>query len=184
MDYTPQQRNASLTPWITMEPIKQENWPSNITKLSNYNMHAPHMSSSSLLRLCTANDITKDHVCQGLLGIIFNLTQGWQLGDGYDHSSVLTTIHSRKSVSITPSNHFLVKVMLHDLDRNLVLKSFKMTKSLNFVYILPKQCRCPFNLTNFFTKIYQNHKIRKNSWKFVYILHKQCRCSFNLTKYF
>ena len=141
MDYTPQQRNASLTPWITMEPIKQENWPSNITKLSNYNMHAPHMSSSSLLRLCTANDITKDHVCQGLLGIIFNLTQGWQLGDGYDHSSVLTTIHSRKSVSITPSNHFLVKVIyyrvsLHDLDRNNKMTRYGKNRESLFTFWL------------------------------------------------
>ena len=33
MDYTTK-RNASLTPWITMGPIKQENWPSNIKQLA------------------------------------------------------------------------------------------------------------------------------------------------------
>ena len=41
------------------------------------------------------------------------------------------------------------------LDINLT-KSQKKKKSWKFVYILAKQCKCPFNLTIFFDKKYQN----------------------------
>ena len=73
MDYTTK-RNASLTPWITMGPIKQENWPSNIKQLA-----------------CTTHVIIAEtqKIMSVKVGIIFNLTEGWQLGDGYDGYNAL-----------------------------------------------------------------------------------------------
>ena len=65
MDYTTK-RNASLTPWITMGPIKQENWPSNIT-------------FTCIHHTCHHCWDTKDHVCQGWDNFqpYRRLTAGW-----------------------------------------------------------------------------------------------------------
>ena len=60
--------------------------------------------------------------------------------------------------------------------------------SWKFVYILTKQCRFHFNLTNFLSKNFQNSQNSNfgtpKPWKFVYILAKQCRPHINLTSFF